>query len=172
MPSHLVSSSRLNPSKKPSVCASSERHERSPFIRSPIIRWHLSNGHTHNGKVCVRWIRSVKPVLTSRLSILEGSGFSGMPRFQDATASSSWSLARGQLLGSGSGFAVRKVLRCFCQDNKATSVQRDIILQLKSACPWSKIDIDLVWGTQSTKVISTCPVAGTARLGRVSLVGS
>lgn len=165
MPSHLVSSSRLKPSKKPSVSASGERHERSPFIRSPIIRWHLSSDHTHSGRVCVWWIRSMKPVLTSRLSILAGSGLSGMPRFQDATASSSWSLVRGQLLGSGSGFAVRKVLRCSRQDHMATLVQREIILRPKSAYCRSKIETDPARRTQSTKVILICPVAGTAKLG-------
>lgn len=117
MPNHLVSSSRLRPSKKPSVSASGLRHASS--IRSPIKRWHLSNDHMHSGRVCVRWIRSVKPVLTSCPSILVGSGFRGMPRFQDATASNSWSLATGLLLCIGFVFAVWKVLRCFSRGQAA-----------------------------------------------------
>jgi hypothetical protein len=61
----------------------------------------------------------VKPVLTSRLSILFESGFRRMPRFRDAKASNSWSLNRGQFSGSGYMFAVWKVLRSFGQGHTA-----------------------------------------------------
>lgn len=141
MPSHRVSSSRLRPSKKPSVSASGERHASKPLIRSPINRWHLSSDQAHSGRVCVRWIRSVKPVLTSRLSILVESGFRGMPRFRDATASNSWSLNRGHSLGSGYMLAVWKVLRSFGQGRPASRSSRKLILRPKSAYVRAKVEL-------------------------------
>lgn len=154
MPSHRVSSSRLRPSKKPSVSASGDRHASKPFIRSPINRWHLSSDQAHSGRVCVRWIRSMKPVLTSRLSILVESGFRGIPRFRDATASNSWSLNRGQFSGSGYVFAVWKVLRSLRQGHTVNWSSRKPYYKPSQQVVRGTFVCGKVCRTQSTKVIS------------------
>jgi hypothetical protein len=103
IPSHRVSNSRLRASKKPSLSEPVTRQASSFIIRSPIMAWHWSSDQVHKGSVCVRWIRSVKLLATSRLSVWLASGFNVIPRFCDARASSSWSLAKGDAFRRGCG---------------------------------------------------------------------